>query len=220
MYGTVVDDACRRLGLPVAFFGADGTSPVFGSAIRRHRFRLPVSASEFESARRKWLEEWRPDVVFVIDKWDNHDLRSFGRDLDAFVQDLERVSRCVVLVTQVPVLDVGESLNLRDLFSRHYRRRGFLPRIFPDEREPIRRRTVREMESLAARRPGIRVLRADAPFYLEDGTIRYSEGRTFFYADRDHLSDEGARELADAFAAAISAACRASTEPDPEGRTP
>ena len=208
MYGTVVDDACRRLGLPVAFLGADGTSPVFGDSFLRYRFRLPIVAREYEAARTKWLGEWRPDVVFVIDKWDNHGLQHFGRDLDAFVRELERFSRCVVLVTQVPVLRVGESLNLRDLVSRHYRRRGFLPKIPPDDREPIRRRTVKEMEALAARRPSVRVLRADAPFYLVDGTVRYSEGRSFFYADRDHLSDEGAQSLAETFVGVISAGCR------------
>lgn len=211
VYGSVVDEACRRLGLPVAFFGADGTSPVFGLAPRRYRFRVPARAREFEEARTKWLEEWRPDVVFVVDKWDDHDPDGFAAGLDAFVGDLRRVSRRVVLVTQVPVLPVGDSLNLRDLVSRHHRRRGFLPRYAPDEREPVRRRAVREMESLAARRTGIRVLRADEPFYREDGAVRYAEGRTFFYADRDHLSDEGARLLADRFAEAISEGSGAAT---------
>jgi hypothetical protein len=52
----------------------------------------------------------------------------------------------------------------------------------------------------------VHLLRADEPFYLEDGTVRYSAGRSFLYADDDHLSDAGAEVLRDLTTRAILAA--------------
>jgi lysophospholipase L1-like esterase len=34
-------------------------------------------------------------------------------------------------------------------------------------------------------------------FYQEDGSVRYAEGRRFFYTDDDHLNDTGAAEISD-----------------------
>jgi lysophospholipase L1-like esterase len=34
-------------------------------------------------------------------------------------------------------------------------------------------------------------------FYREDGSVRYAEGRRFFYTDDDHLNDTGAAEISD-----------------------
>jgi peptidoglycan/LPS O-acetylase OafA/YrhL len=209
MYGCVVDDVCRRLGLSVAFYGADGTSPIFGRTLLRHRLRLPTASREFEEARNRWILAWKPDVVIVVDKWDDHEIEGFENGLEAFVSGLRNAAPAVVLVTQVPALDVGErlTLNVRDLISRQYTRLGRRPRVFPDAREAVRIETARIMESLSSRRPGVRVLRADRSFYAKDGSVRYSEGRTFFYADRGHLSDEGARSLTKPFHEAIATAC-------------
>ncbi len=64
------------------------------------------------------------------------------------------------------------------------------------------------MEALARRIPGVELLRVDDAFRLPDGTVRYAEGRKFFYADDDHLSQAGAELVEGRLAAAIARGCR------------
>lgn len=48
---------------------------------------------------------------------------------------------------------------------------------------------------LARRRPGLELLRVDDAFTLPDGSVRYAEGRRFYYADDDHLAQAGAEHV-------------------------
>jgi hypothetical protein len=58
------------------------------------------------------------------------------------------------------------------------------------------------------------VLRPDRLFYRPDGSVRYAEGRNFFYADDDHLAEAGSELARPIFAPAIAEA-RASAAPRP-----
>ena len=59
----------------------------------------------------------------------------------------------------------------------------------------------------------LRVLRADLPFYKEEGSILYAAERGFFYADCDHLTNLGAEEIRWLFQKAITEAHAASSFP-------
>ncbi|MBK9964021.1 MAG: hypothetical protein IPP07_03600 [Holophagales bacterium] len=71
------------------------------------------------------------------------------------------------------------------------------------------------MQALARVRPGVELLRVDDAFCLPDGTVRYAEGRKFFYADDDHLSQAGAEVVESRLAAAIARGCRTKVERRP-----
>jgi hypothetical protein len=53
--------------------------------------------------------------------------------------------------------------------------------------------------------PNVRILDAGTRFEQSDGSVRYAEGRRFFYTDDDHLNDTGAEEVADLFRAHLPA---------------
>jgi len=80
---------------------------------------------------------------------------------------------------------------------------GFLPRLATDPSEPLRRQAVATAEAMARDFPNFRVLRVDRLFYRRDGAIRYADGRQFYYADDDHLSEAGSAQTAELFANAI-----------------
>ncbi|HNY42798.1 MAG TPA: acyltransferase family protein, partial [Bryobacteraceae bacterium] len=69
MYSRLVDGICREKSVSVAFLGVDG-NPAFFETVANQSFPSPKEAREFDAARRRWLREWRPSVVFVIDRWD------------------------------------------------------------------------------------------------------------------------------------------------------
>jgi len=72
-----------------------------------------------------------------------------------------------------------------------------MPRILPDARDPYRRESVRILQRLQERFPNLRIVDNASRFYREDGSVRYAEGRRFFYTDDDHLNDTGAAEISD-----------------------
>src|SRR5215831_20609642 len=69
MYATVIDGICRRFQIPVAFLTANST-PAFFHATVNGSFPTAEAAKGFDEARKRFVREWRPDIVLVIDRWD------------------------------------------------------------------------------------------------------------------------------------------------------
>ena len=205
MYSRVIDSICGELGLSAAFFGVTSTSPFFEETVNSN-FRSIQEVKEFNSARRKWLREWRPEVLFVIDKWDGRlgSNKVFDENLRSFLKEVSPLVGRVLFVAQIPVVKGGNQFNLRDLVSWQMGKTQDPPRLEPDANEDLRKQAVAITEAAQGEFPNLRVIRADRPFYSQDGSIRYASGRTFFYADDNHLTDEGAEQLRSLFRSAIS----------------
>ena len=209
MYSRLIDDICRRLGLPVAFFVAPATAVFFPTQVGI-KMRTIEQAQSFDRARRKWLDEWHPDVIVVADRWDRHFEKpgQFERELRGLAAELAPRAKHVILLSQVPVLRLGAHENLREYVTWWLRRTGSLPAIGADSQEPQRRAADATMAAVAREFPNLQVLRADQPFEKDDGSVRYSQGRKFFYADDNHLSDAGAEVVRDLCTRAIMAGVR------------
>ena len=193
MYGRLIDDICKQAGLSVAFLSADG-APVFFPTAVGYGFPTLELSQHFDAARRKWISEWNPDAVLVIERWDEFagDRADFNRRLRELVGELAPHTRNIILFSQVPVLRIGEKVNLREFVTWYLKTFGRLPEITPDSNELTRKASITAIEDLKRDFPGVQLLRVDSPFYMEDGSVRFSSGRSFFYADNNHLSDAGA----------------------------
>ena len=154
-------------------------------------------------------------MILVAHRWEWDDAGTVRKNLQGLADELIPLGSRVVLVGQAPALRIGESVNLREFVSWTKAREGSLPRITQDEGEPLRREILAVMDDVARERPGVELLRVDDAFTLPDGTVRYAEGRKFFYADDDHLSQAGAELVQDRIADAIARNCRV---PSPNGR--
>ena len=148
-------------------------------------------------ARRRFLTAWKPDVVIAIDRWDSYGGKpgQFEARLRGFVAEIGRKSRSILLFNQIPVLEVGEELNLREYVSWKARHAGELPEIGRSSFEPNRVSANRVLEEVAHGSSAVRVLEVDEPFLGEGGTVRWHFGREFAYADDDHLSEAGAEKV-------------------------
>jgi peptidoglycan/LPS O-acetylase OafA/YrhL len=204
MYSRLVNSICEERGLSAAYFGVPSTSPFFEASVNAN-FPTEREAREFDETRRKWLKEWRPEVLFVIDKWDGRlgDPGLFEAKLRSFLAEVSPLVGRVVFVTQVPVVKGGNRFNLRELAAWRMSKGRGLPSLEPDASERLRQEAVAIAEATAVDFPNLRVLRAERPFYLDDGSIRYATGRSFFYADDNHLTDMGAEVLRAEFEEAI-----------------
>ncbi|MGV3660178.1 MAG: acyltransferase family protein [Prosthecobacter sp.] len=230
MYARLIDDICRGMGLTVAFLCADST-PAFFVSWPTPGLPTPEAAREFDAARKRWLQEWRPEAVIIVDKWDQWEPHGSGfvRKVRTFLKEVTPLAGRVLWVTQPPVIQGGAQLNMRDLAISRMRSPGHLPRLEADALQKFRQYTVTVAETLAATFPNVSVLRADRLFDGGDGTARYAEGRAFYYADDDHLSDQGTEVARSLFHAALteahasanadmSASVRASASVVPAGR--
>jgi peptidoglycan/LPS O-acetylase OafA/YrhL len=208
MYGRLIDDICKQLGVSVAHFSADGVS-VFFSGSTDKRASAQEFTTKFNAARMKWISHWKPNAVLVIDRWDTYDNApsDFKQKLRELVRDISPYTQHVILFSQVPVLPIGETINLREYVVWKMGIEGSPPAIAADEKEPFRRSTLTTIESVARDFPKMQLLRVDQPFYMKDGTVRYLFGRSFLYADDDHLSGAGAELVRETCTQAIAAAC-------------
>lgn len=196
MYSKLIDDICREMKISVAFFGVGDGTRLFFEATVNPNFPSKTEAREFDSARIEFLQRWRPIAVFAIDRWDKsfNGRETFDSKLRKFLIQVSPFSHRVIFVTQIPVARVGD-INLRDFVTWQMRKGKNLPRLIPDSGEIHRQQAVGIAEKAYADFPNLRILRADSLFYYEDGSIRYSEGRKFFYVDDNHLSDSGAEQV-------------------------
>lgn len=218
MYSRLIDDICREMGVSVAFLGVDQT-PVFFTAAVNEIFPSHREAHEFDETRRKWLREWHPEAVLIIDRWDSlaGTSNSFDEKLRSFLSEVSPLASRILFVAQVPVAKWGEEFNLRELMIWRMRTERDLPRLDPDRNERVRKQAVAVAEAATADFHNLRVLRADLPFYREDGSIRWASGRSFFYADDDHLTDAGAEVVRRLFRSAIAEAHSASSTSSTSG---
>jgi peptidoglycan/LPS O-acetylase OafA/YrhL len=209
MYGKLIDDICRELGVSVAFLSADETSVFFPTPVNTRLPTLELTRS-FDAARKKWIRDWNPDAVLVIDRWDQYAGKpaDFRQKLQGLFEEIAPHAGNVIVFSQVPVLRLGESVNLREYVSWHLRTVGQFPQMAPDTKESIRQSSMAAIGDVARDFPNVRLLRVDQPFYTEDGSVSYSSGRSFLYADDDHLSEAGAEWVREICERAIVAATR------------
>lgn len=206
MYSRVIDELCQELQIPVAFFGVVGGGPSMFEATADPSYKGPfesrADAKFFDEVRRRFLGEWKPDLVILIDRWDSkYQADSLGVSLQDFLRDVRKDARRVAFVTQVPVHIGGNYVNLREVVSaRTSSAADPLPLLFPDNKDTVRRLIAERAERVARVDSLLRVIRPDLEFYHADGSIRYAEGRKFYYMDEDHLSDAGAERVKGLFA--------------------
>jgi len=211
MYSSLIDRISRRLGVSVAFLCVDSTPAL--RAVVNESFPTVSDATQFDEARRHWLQTWRPRAVFVIDRWDLRvaDNRvPFDHELRAFLSEVSPLAGTIFFVAQVPAIDNSRfaSLNLREWAAWRMGAGSTLPQLFPDGNETQRKLAFAAFEAEKVYFPNLRVLRPDMAFYRGDGSIRWTSGRTVYYADADHLSEAGAEVVGGLFESAIAQAVR------------
>jgi peptidoglycan/LPS O-acetylase OafA/YrhL len=215
MYGKVIDDICRKRGLSVAFLSVDGSTVFFDTDVN-FTFTSTREAHEFDETRKAWIRKWRPSTVFIIDRWDSGFARrmSFETELHTLLEEVSPSAGRVIFVAQVPSIADADIFNLRELAISHLKYEKRLPALTTEWREPFRERSISIAEAEKKNFSNLRVLRPDVTFFNQDGTIRYTSGRSFYYADGDHLSEAGAEVVSGLFEDAI-----AEANPEPVAKT-
>jgi peptidoglycan/LPS O-acetylase OafA/YrhL len=198
-YSVTIDQICKEHNISVAFLSRDAT-PAFKTAA------CDDKANDFYQKRDRMISEWRPDCVIVIDRWDRYygHLADFETQFTQFLDSVKGVTKHVIFVAQVPVLDIGaDSTNPRYYVLWRSSVGNKSVSIPPNYREECRTWIAEDAGKSRELYPFLTVLRADQLFYNADGSIKYADNRVFYYLDDDHLSDAGSALLQPLFEKAI-----------------
>jgi len=214
--------AFERTGLTVRLQTMDGCPPLIGGeALRFSTVHEGRTCAAFNAAVLKEIAQIKPKLVIMVGRWSmwtrhggrvwtlvtdeleggrertqENSRRVFAHMLDRTLGALDDMGEKVLLVGQVPEFGFNPARCVAhaEFFGR-----------------PSGRCIIQSSESAAAfvgegnamlataqqRHPRSRVfIPLDA--ICADGQCRSSSGETFFYADRDHLSEAGARQLLNA----------------------
>ena len=187
MYAGMIDDVCQSppgpRGVPLR-----RRHPRVLSDFPNTNFPTVDLARDFDDARRRWIAAWKPDVLIVVDRWDHYPATLDGSWL-ALRQRL-RLPRDSPWPGSVAA-HRRDGANLRDYVTWPWIRR----RSCQSSARCARADPAGVTDRLSPPRrdfPRWSLFRVDQPFYNEDGSIRFADGRRFLYADDDHLSDAGA----------------------------
>ncbi|NDD39157.1 MAG: acyltransferase [Verrucomicrobia bacterium] len=191
MYGGEIDDLCRERSWTAAYFCADGVSPLYPTQTCE---LLPTAEAVrgFDRARLGWLTRWHPEWLVVVDRWDRFgSLADFESQVRALLEAVRGKVGQVLFISQVPVLRLGEAVNLREYARWNYQRSGQMPEISADQRAARRQQQRELLRRIVQECPYARLLDPGPFFEQAGGRVRYYEGDKFFYADDDHLSQFG-----------------------------
>jgi len=212
MFSPLINDICREKGISVAFLGMSLGQSAFFESKAGMNFSSPIEAKKFDETRKRLLSTWRPKALIIIDRWDSiGTIDQFESKLRTFLKEVCPLVDHVIFAAQVPSLRAPNDINLRALIAwrmEHMGRKDLLPRLEPDANESLRKQCIMTASAAAADYPKLQVLRSDLAFYHDNGSIRYAEGKSFFYLDTNHLTDAGTQQVRDLFSTAISEACR------------
>jgi hypothetical protein len=155
-----------------------------------HNFRTQNDATAFDKRRRELLDEWQPDLLFLMDRWDFREPAEHERRMEILLKEVTGLSKYVCIANQVPVLDVPRD-NLRALFAWKIDSGRGVTNVYPDTKELNRKLIHSVNKSFQKSFQNLLCIEPDLAFYNLDGTVNYAKNKKFHYINEDHLSDEG-----------------------------
>jgi peptidoglycan/LPS O-acetylase OafA/YrhL len=204
MYSKVIHDICRETKTDALFWGYSATE-IFDQPPGRIIFEKNRFLPKFYATRLKKIREWNPDVLFLIAPWNDETIE---RDLRKFLDETKMCKTQIVFVTELPMMNFGSRENLRAAITFMEKQQGAPPKVMPGYREDVRQRAHAIAERIA-KEPQFAgrfsILPVGKLFYNADGSVRYANGKEFWYIDSNHLSDTGIarKEVRELFEKAI-----------------
>ena len=108
MWAKVLDEVAQELSTSISFYSADGTPPFFDvpptSKAESLRYFTANQKFEFDTARLKYLAEWRPKVVVMVGRWDRQEID----DVTDLVKYIGSLGSKILLIEQPPLLYFGD----------------------------------------------------------------------------------------------------------------
>lgn len=201
MFFPAVREVCSDLGLRLCFFGAaQATSPFFvdeGESLIKYGLNwTPQQRLDFDTARRKYLSQNNPRLVFICARWSLYSSNDDAWSPQRLIDHLKNLrlhcgkSLCI-FVGQPPELPIG-GFDFKDgrIELAHLR-------VYKEpDRIRLKRQQVHQLlQNFCTTTPGCHFIETEQEF-ANGSTVRFLDGSDCFYWDDDHLSIAGALRVA------------------------
>jgi hypothetical protein len=188
MYSSLIDDIAKKQKENVLFSVGDGVRVFL--AKERNQKKCIYNADTLRN-----VERWKPKLLFLVDRWNGYEPDALKNQLKKLLGDIGELQTHVVFVAQVPICEYGARQNFRKIVNYLSSDGKTLPKVLPSAKNRNLPEILSIVEEIARKNPRLSVLRPDKLFFNPDSSVRYAEGRKFYYIDDNHLSLAGA-ELA------------------------
>jgi hypothetical protein len=206
MLGPVIHSLSDLYNIPCALFCESGITPLFVPAgTDSHAPRRIRELRERDELVKKYLSQWKPDVVILAAKWDS-EMQDWGKNLGpawpSFPEALSNTVRWlsehsshVLLLGQIPELPFYEGEDAANTIWQRYRNgMNRMPQLLePAEVTAERHQAL----ALFQNSTYTNVIILDPTLLLQnaDHTLRYYNSRGILYFDYNHLNSLGSMEL-------------------------
>lgn len=190
MWSHVLRVAAEQCRVKAALYGMNGVPPAISFPPSRSQLAWQLSSAEkyeFDMARIRSIEQWRPAMVFICARWSTRQ----SDDYSPLLGFLDKHGVRVVLVEQPPELAAVGSHIARDFVAFH----GIRPQ--PGVRQYWKAGNVRAYEGgrrkvrlLARQFKNVEVMET-ADLYSVNGKVWLLDGTTLLYEDDNHLTEKG-----------------------------
>ena len=189
MWSHTIRTVADKFGLKSAFYAMRGVSPFVNLPLRQDqqvRHLSPTEKYQYDEARLRYIEQWKPAIVFVSARWSTYANESIG-DLFDF---LEQHAAHVILIEQPPELAIGNRNALQYLCYQHVHPEPGLKEYLPAAGLDVGLQGRNFIRSLADSYKNCRIL-PTYDLYSRGTQTLCLDGRNVVYADDDHLSTYG-----------------------------
>ncbi|MEB8433573.1 acyltransferase family protein [Cocleimonas sp. KMM 6892] len=190
MWASTLDQIAKQLNKTIDFYAADGTPTFFKIPVTlgdRTIFFTAEEKRDYDEARLKYLQKWKPETVIITQSWSNLESVESTHDLIKF---LGEIGSKVFLIEQPPELFYGDKNATQ--FLSHY---GMKPREGEKQYVPFvnsalyqyGRKSVRDIVDACNYCELIEI----ADIYMKGDQGWVLDGSDVLYIDEDHLSSAG-----------------------------
>lgn len=186
--GSVLEKALVENGFRAVFMTGNGALPGIGMSVRPKEQFAGKSLADMQlaaAAREKF------DLLIVVARYEN----TSRKNADSILEYVRKVCRTgdiprVLFIQQPPVLPFGD-VSAPEWFAWSDQKHGRRTMLRPVSSDGVLA-GIAYYEQNALRIPGADLLPTRSRFLDEQGHVVYGDGKSIYYFDDDHLSDEGA----------------------------
>jgi hypothetical protein len=182
----------RELHVKAAFCSMHAISPLIEVPPKLDRVPIgmwPKQKLNYDQARLRFLQRWKPKVVVICKRWANPN----NQPADGFLDYLETLGAKVLLVEQPPELAVGNRNVMQYLIYQ-----GVTPKLGVEHTLPMNvassERARQFVTELASRHPNARVV-PTFDLFARGSQVLVLDGKSVLYRDDDHLTEYGSARV-------------------------
>ena len=204
MWAGTIEDICKELKLTVSFYSSAGVSPFINLPLAkgpsRNEHFTDEQMYEFDQARLRFIQRWKPKLVILICRWENYKVE----DTIDLLYFLEKNTQNILLIDSPPGLNIGDTSVSQFLCFRQVWPQADAKFYLPQGSILEYEKGKLLIQKLKSKFSNISVCNVADIYQAKDNQVLVLDGDAVLYFDDDHLLEAGAFKAREVLQDAIS----------------